>query len=71
MEREDRSRSEQIRALIDEVDRVRGESERMTSEIDRSMKHAFWPERRRSVRLPTPSERDDRGDGSSGPRRSR
>jgi hypothetical protein len=62
MTREDRARPEQIRALIEEVDRVRSESERMTSHVDRSMKHAFWPDRRRSVRMPTPPDRDDRGD---------
>jgi hypothetical protein len=59
---EDRSRSEQIRALIEEVDRVRGESERMTSHVDRSMKNTFWPDRRRSPRVPSPSDRCDRGD---------
>jgi hypothetical protein len=59
---EDRSRSEQIRALIEEVDRVRDESERMNTEVDRSMKRPFWPDRRRSVRLPDPSDRPNRGD---------
>jgi hypothetical protein len=60
MSGEDRSQSEQIRALIEEVDRVRSESERMTSQVDRSMKNAFWPDRRRSVRLPDPAEPPDR-----------
>jgi len=59
---EDRSRSEQIRALIEEVDRVRDESERMNTQIDRLMKQPFWPDRRRSVRLPDPSDRQNRGD---------
>ena len=63
MTREDRFRSEQIRALIEEVDRVRSESEQVRSEVDRSMKHAFWPDRRRSVRIPgTPKRSDDDGD---------
>jgi hypothetical protein len=48
---EDR-RSERIQALIDEVDRVRRESERLTSHAERSLKTPFWPERRRSHRLP-------------------
>ena len=46
--------SEQIRDLIEEVDRVRGESERMRGYADRAMKSSsFWPERRRAPRLPT------------------
>jgi len=48
---EDR-RSERIRALIDEVDRIRRESERLTNHAERAMKRPFWPERRRSVRVP-------------------
>jgi hypothetical protein len=62
---EDRFRSEQIRALIEEVDRVRRESERMTSHVDRSMKNAFWPDRRRSVRMPPTPDRKDRGDDAA------
>jgi hypothetical protein len=61
---EERSRSEQIRALIEEVDRVRSESERMRSEADRSMKHPFWPERRRSPRIPSSSDPSDRDDAA-------
>ena len=49
---DDRSRSERIRALIDEVDRVRRESERVTNSIDRTMKLPFWPDRRRTPRDP-------------------
>jgi hypothetical protein len=63
MPAEDRSRSEQIRALIEEVDRVRDESERMNTQIDRSMKKPFWPDRRRSIRLPD-SDRPNRDDAA-------
>jgi hypothetical protein len=52
----ERSWSEQIRDLIEEVDRVRGESERMRGQADRAMKSSFWPERRRAPRFPP---RDD------------
>lgn len=62
---EDRSRSEQIRALIEEVDRVRSESERMTSHADRSMKNAFWPDRRRTVRMPPSPDRHNRDDDAA------
>jgi hypothetical protein len=62
MTREDRARPEQIRALIEEVDRVRSESEQVTTHVDRSMKHPFWPDRRRSIRGPAPSKPSDRGD---------
>jgi hypothetical protein len=47
--------SDRIRDLIEEMDRVRGESERMRGHADRAMKSSFWPERRRSPRFP-PSE---------------
>jgi hypothetical protein len=59
----DRSRSEQIRALIEEADRVRRESERVRSQLDRSMKQPFWPDRRRSPRIPIEG---DRRHGESG-----
>ena len=59
---EDR-KSERIQALIDEVDRVRRESERLTSHAERSMKRPFWPERRRSLRMPS-----DEPDHDSDPR---
>ena len=49
----DRPRPEQIRDLIEEVDRVRGESERMRGHADRAMKSSFWPERRRTPRFPS------------------
>ena len=39
--------SERIRDLIDEIDRVRGESERVRGQADRAMKEPVWPERRR------------------------
>jgi hypothetical protein len=56
-------RAERIRALIEEVERVRRESERMTSHAERSMKHPFWPDRRRSHRMPPPAtEPDGSGD---------
>jgi hypothetical protein len=61
----DDRRSDRIRALIEEVDRVRRESERITNHLERSMKRPFWPERRRSMRMPPPSEQPDRrNDGS-------
>lgn len=44
---------DRIRDLIDEVDRVRDESERMRGHADRAMKSTFWPERRRVPRFPT------------------
>jgi hypothetical protein len=46
----DRSWSEKIRDLIEEVDRVRDESERVRGNADRAMKRSFWPERRRVPR---------------------
>ena len=55
MSGQDRSRAEQIRALIEEVDRIRSESERVISHVDRSMKYPVWPDRRRSVRIPSGS----------------
>ena len=57
---EDRSRSEEIRALLEEVDRVRRESEHVTSSADRAMKRAFWPDRRRPQEQPLPPDRPDR-----------
>ena len=54
---EDR-RSERIQALIDEVDRIRRESERLTNHAERTMKRPFWPERRRSLRIPTSDQLD-------------
>lgn len=59
---EDRSRSEQIRALIEESDRVRNESEQVRTQVDRSMKRPFWPDRRRSVRIPGEPYSSDRSD---------
>jgi hypothetical protein len=59
---EDRRSDDRIRAIIAEVDRVRHESERVTSHIERSMKRPFWPDRRRSPRLP-PSDRPGGGGG--------
>ena len=61
---EDR-RSERIRALIEEVDRVRRESERMTNHVERSMKRPFWPDRRKSMRIPPPAEQPDRRSDNS------
>jgi hypothetical protein len=51
-------RYEQIRALIEEADRVRSESEKVTGYLDQSMKQPFWPERRRNSRVPAPSDRE-------------
>lgn len=56
----DDRRSDRIRALIEEVDRVRRESERVTSHVERTLKRPFWPERRRSSRMPPPAEQPDR-----------
>ena len=55
----ERSRTEQIRALIEEMDRVRHEAEQVRNQADRSMKHAFWPDRRRSSRMPDAGRSDD------------
>ena len=52
----ERSWSEQIRDLIEEVDRVQGESERMRGRADRAMKSSFWPERRREPRFSSDDE---------------
>ena len=54
-------RAERIRALIDEVDRVRHESEQVTSHLERSMKRPFWPERRRLPRVPRSEHPDGTG----------
>jgi hypothetical protein len=59
---EDRSRSERIRALIEESDRVRHESEQVRSQVDRTMKRPFWPDRRRTVRVPGSPYPRDRGE---------
>ena len=55
-------RTDRIRALIEEVDHVRRESERMTSHAERSMKRAYWPDRRRSLRMPRLSGTSDHND---------
>ena len=45
--------SERIRDLIEEVDRVRNESERVRGQAEDSMKkERIWPDRRQSPRLP-------------------
>jgi hypothetical protein len=49
------SRPEQIRALIEEVDRICDESERVIRHVEWTMKHPFWPDRRRTARVPPPS----------------
>ena len=54
-------RAERIRALLDEVDRVRHESEQVTSHLERSMKRPFWPDRRRSPRVPHSEQPDGTG----------
>ncbi len=48
----ERSWSEHIRDLIDEFDRVRGESERLRGYAERAIQDQFWPDRRRSSRVP-------------------
>lgn len=55
MSGKDHARSERIRALLEEADRVTSESERVTTQLDRAMKQPFYPDRRRSVRIPSPS----------------
>jgi hypothetical protein len=55
-------RTDRIRALIEEVDRVRRESERITAHAERSMKRPYWPDRRRSLRTPPPERPDHNGD---------
>jgi hypothetical protein len=53
--------SDRIRALIEEVDRVRGESERVRRHADRAMRRPFWPERRREPRfLPVMPDENER-----------
>jgi hypothetical protein len=49
--------SERIRDLIEEVDRVRSESERVRGHAERAMKkEQFWPDRRREPRFPSSDE---------------
>ena len=49
--------SDRIRDLIEEVDRVRSESERVRGEADRAMKkESYWPDRRREPRVPSSDE---------------
>ena len=55
----ERSRADQIRDLIEEMERVRSDSERITRHVDRSMKNPFWPDRRRSSRTPPRLEQPD------------
>lgn len=57
---DDRTRSEQIRALLDEVDRVRRESEHLRSSANRAMKQTFWPDRRRGPGDPLPPDQPER-----------
>ena len=56
--------SERIRDLIEEVDRVRSESERMRGHADRAMKEPFWPERRRESRIPPAEDRREHPRGA-------
>ena len=58
----DPSWSDEIRGLLEEADRIRRESERVRSQLDRSMKQPFWPERRRTVRVPPVDDTRGRGD---------
>jgi hypothetical protein len=55
---------EQIRNLIEEVDRIRRETERVTSHVDLTMKRPFWPDRRKSVRVPLSEDPDDGNDAA-------
>ena len=60
----DRPRSEQIRALIEEAERVIKEAERLTSHLDRSMRSPFWPERRQTPRFPSGDDRREGDDAA-------
>jgi hypothetical protein len=61
----DRPRPDQIRALIEEVDRLCRETETVTNQIDQSLKRdAFWPDRRKKSRhASTESDRDTHREG--------
>jgi len=49
--------SERIRDLIDEVDRVRHESERVRGQAEDSMKKGrIWPDRRQAPPVPPPDD---------------
>ena len=56
--------SERIRELIEQVDRVRDESERVRGHAEHAMKNPFWPDRRRAPRIPTSDENLDHHRGS-------
>jgi hypothetical protein len=56
--------SERIRDLIEEVDRVRRESERTRDYAERAMKEKFWPERRREPRFPSAERPGDHHRGA-------
>jgi hypothetical protein len=63
-----RSHEERIRALLDEIDRVRHESASVAQDIDLSMKRSpFYPDRRKSFRGSDDSHtRDDGKDAAAG-----
>lgn len=66
MER-DHPRPDQIRALIEEVDRLCREAEHVMGDADRAMKRgAFWPDRRKSHRPSSyrPLHDDTNGDAA-------
>jgi len=53
--------SERIRGLIEEVDRVRNESERVRGQAEDSMKKLrIWPDRRQAPRVPPGDDYDRR-----------
>lgn len=65
----DRPRSDELRDLIEriersraEIDRVSRESEQVRNRADHAMKQRFWPERRHSVRIPDDDSKDHRGE---------
>lgn len=52
MSARERSWSERIRDLLEEVDRVRNESERVRGQAENSMKkERIWPDRRHAPRV--------------------
>jgi hypothetical protein len=64
MDTREPSWTERIRNLIEEVDRVRGESERVRKQAERAMRERVWPDRRREPRLPSSEPTRDQHHGA-------